>query len=153
MNSSTGRWVSDDDFFDRERELQILETRVRDGNHILLTGQRRMGKTSIARELGRRLEAEGWIFLFADVEGAICAEDVIADIAIALTISILFAWDRGTATPVSIVSKVSRRATNYKLRTAWQTRCMTRSALVSLTMCSPFLPVCGITPPCKGETG
>ena len=81
MNSSTGRWVSDDDFFNRDRELQILETRVRDGNHILLTGQRRMGKTSIARELGRRLEAEGWIFLFADVEGAICAEDVIADIA------------------------------------------------------------------------
>ncbi len=81
MNSSTGRWVSDDDFFNRERELRILETRVRDGNHILLTGQRRMGKTSIARELGRQLEAEGWIFLFADVEGATCAEDAIADIA------------------------------------------------------------------------
>ena len=81
MKSSTGRWVSGEDFFDRERELQVLETRVRDGNHILLTGQRRMGKTSVARELGRRLEDHGWIFLFADVEGATCAEDVIADIA------------------------------------------------------------------------
>ena len=81
MNSSTGRWVSGDNFFDRERELQILEMRVRDRNHILLTGQRRMGKTSIVQELGRRLEAEGWIFLFADVEGATCAEDAIADIA------------------------------------------------------------------------
>lgn len=55
MNSSTGRWVSGDNFFNRERELQILETRVRDRNHVLLTGQRRMGKTSIAQELGRRL--------------------------------------------------------------------------------------------------
>ena len=36
----------------------------------LLTGQRRMGKTSIVRELGRRLESEGWVFLFVDVEGA-----------------------------------------------------------------------------------
>ena len=81
MNSSTGRWVSGDNFFNRERELQILEMRVRDRNHILLTGQRRMGKTSIVQELGRRLEAEGWIFLFADVEGATCAEDAIADIA------------------------------------------------------------------------
>ena len=81
MNSSTGRWVSGDNFFNRERELRILETRVRDRNHILLTGQRRMGKTSIARELGRRLETKGWIFLFVDVEGATCAEDVIADIA------------------------------------------------------------------------
>ena len=81
MRSSTGRWVSGDDFFDREAELRILESRVRDRNHVLLTGQRRMGKTSILRELGRRLEADGWIFLFVDVEGATCAEDAIADIA------------------------------------------------------------------------
>ena len=81
MRSSTGRWVSGGDFFDRERELQVLKTRILGGNHILLTGQRRMGKTSVARELGRRLEGEGWIFLFADVEGATCAEDAIADIA------------------------------------------------------------------------
>lgn len=81
MKSSTGRWVSGNDFFNRERELQILETRVRDHNHVLLTGQRRMGKTSVTQELGRRLEAEGWGFLFADVERATCAEDAIADIA------------------------------------------------------------------------
>ena len=36
-----------------------------------------MGKTSIARELGRRLEGEGWICLFADVEGSTCAEDAV----------------------------------------------------------------------------
>ena len=81
MKSFTGPPVIGDNFFDRDRELQILERRVRDGNHILLTGQRRMGKTSIARELGRRLEDKGWGFLFVDVEGANSAEDVIADIA------------------------------------------------------------------------
>jgi len=82
LKSSTGRWVSGDDFFDREPELRILEQRVREGNHVLLTGQRRMGKTSITRELGRRLTASGgWSALFTDVEDAICPEDVIADIA------------------------------------------------------------------------
>lgn len=81
MKSSTGRWVSGIDFFNRETELRILESRVRDNNHVLLTGQRRMGKTSILRELGRRLEDEDWVFLFADVEGATCPEDVIAQIA------------------------------------------------------------------------
>ena len=81
MKLATGRWVSGDDFFDRESELRVLDARARAGNHTLLTGQRRMGKTSIARELGRRLEAQGWVFLFTDVEGATCAEDVIADIA------------------------------------------------------------------------
>ena len=81
MKSSTGSWVSGNSFFNRESELRILEERVRTGNHTLLTGQRRMGKTSIARELGRRLEAQGWVSLFADVEGAASAEDVIAEIA------------------------------------------------------------------------
>ena len=81
MQSSTGRWVSGDNFFDRESELRLLESRVCGGNHVLLSGQRRMGKTSIARELGRRLESKGWTSLFIDVEGATCPEDVIAEIA------------------------------------------------------------------------
>ena len=81
MRSSTGRWVSGTDFFDRESELAVLRTRVRERNHLLLTGQRRMGKTSILQELGRRLEADDWLFLFVDVEGATCPEDAIADVA------------------------------------------------------------------------
>ena len=84
MKSATGRWVSGNDFFDRESELRVLDARVRAGNHTLLTGQRRMGKTSIVQELGRRLKDQGWVFLFTDVEGATCAEDVIADVAQAL---------------------------------------------------------------------
>ena len=51
MQFSTGRWVSGNDFFDREPEMQILETRVRNGDHTLLTEQRRMGKTSHHRPL------------------------------------------------------------------------------------------------------
>ena len=57
--TSTGRWVIGEDFFDRETDLEILEARVREGNHVLLSGQRRMGKTSVLRELGRRLENDG----------------------------------------------------------------------------------------------
>ena len=81
MRSSTGRWVIGDDFFDRTGELEILEARVRGRNHVLLSGQRRMGKTSVLRELGRRLESEGWIVLFVDVEGAASPEDAVADMA------------------------------------------------------------------------
>ena len=43
MRPTAGRWVSGDDSFDREGELRILESHVRDHNHLLLTGQRRMG--------------------------------------------------------------------------------------------------------------
>jgi len=83
MKSSTGHWVSGDDFFDREGELKLLESRVRDGNHMVMTGQRRMGKTSILRELGRRMEQKGWVFLFADVEADRSEEDVITSLATA----------------------------------------------------------------------
>lgn len=40
-----------------------------------------MGKTSVARELGRHLEASGWISLFVDLGSTSSEEDVIADIA------------------------------------------------------------------------
>lgn len=62
----------------------MFESQVRNGNHLLVAGQRRMGKTSILQELGRRLKADGWSFLFVDIEGATCPEDVIADLARAL---------------------------------------------------------------------
>ena len=46
-------WVDGDRFFDREAEIKALAARVRDGTHTLLTAQRRMGKTSLVRELFR----------------------------------------------------------------------------------------------------
>ena len=81
MEPSVGPPVTGDDFFNRENELRLLEARVRSGTHILLAGQRRMGKTSIAKELGRRLQNDGWEFLFVDVEDAASPQDVIRDIA------------------------------------------------------------------------
>ena len=81
MRSSTGRWVVGEDFFDRKSELAILRARAKDRNHVVLSGQRRMGKTSLLQELGHQLTNEGWLVLFVDVEAATCAEDVIADIA------------------------------------------------------------------------
>lgn len=81
MKPATGRWVTGDDFFGREADLRQLEHRVRNRDPVLLTGQRRVGKTSIAHELGRRMKAGGWIFLFADVEGATSPEEFVTEIA------------------------------------------------------------------------
>ena len=80
MRSSTGHRVSGDDLIDREPEPASLGRLVREGNHVLLTRRRRIGKTSLLRELGHQLEDEGWIFLFSDVEGAVSREDVVADL-------------------------------------------------------------------------
>ena len=81
MRSLAGAPVTGADFFNRDAELRLLDAKVRGGTHILLAGQRRMGKTSVAKELGRRLHADGWEFLFVDVEDADSPQDVIRDIA------------------------------------------------------------------------
>lgn len=50
MKLATGRWVTGDDFFGREADLRQLESQVRNRNPVLLTGQRRIGKTSKSNE-------------------------------------------------------------------------------------------------------
>jgi len=59
LKKGGSNWVEGEKFFDREIELETLEERVRDGTHTLLTAQRRMGKTSLVRELLRRLGETG----------------------------------------------------------------------------------------------
>lgn len=82
MESRTGGWVSGDDFFGRETDLRILGTKVRERNHVLLSGPRRTGKTSVAQELGRRLAEEGWAFLYLDVERTGTPEEFVLELAL-----------------------------------------------------------------------
>ena len=87
-------WVDGDRFFDRDTELEALRERVRDGNHTLLTAQRRMGKTSLVRELLRSLNEEGeFATVFVDFEAANDAADVIAEIA-TQSKPLASVWDR-----------------------------------------------------------
>lgn len=94
LRKAGGNWVDGDQFFDRDAELEALTERVKDGTHTLLTAQRRMGKTSLVRELLRRLDGEGeFETLFVDLEGAENAADAIAEFAIQAR-SVQSAWNR-----------------------------------------------------------
>ncbi|MCY4128246.1 MAG: ATP-binding protein [Gammaproteobacteria bacterium] len=84
MRLVTGSAVTGEDFFGREIELDHLLQKVINGDHILLTGQRRMGKTSLARELGRQLEERDWVSIYVDVEGASSIKDLIRKIGHAI---------------------------------------------------------------------
>ena len=78
-----GNWVDGDRFFDRESELEELTQRVQNGTHTLPTAQRRMGKTSLVRELLRRLNEEGqFATVFVDLEDSMDAADAAAELAI-----------------------------------------------------------------------
>ena len=87
-------WVDGENFFDRETELEALEERVREGTHTLLTAQRRMGKTSLVRELQRRLSGTGeFEVVFVDLEAAADPADAIAEIGIQVK-PVHTAWNR-----------------------------------------------------------
>ena len=94
LRKAGGNWVEGNRFFDREAELEALAERVRDGAHTLLTAQRRMGKTSLVRELLRRLKDEGrFETIFVDLEGAFDPADAVAEIGFQAR-SAKGAWDR-----------------------------------------------------------
>ena len=83
LEKAGGNWVEGDRFFDRDVEIEALAERVRNGTHTLLTAQRRMGKTSLVRELLRRLADEGrFETIFVDLEGAADPADAIAEIGL-----------------------------------------------------------------------
>ena len=87
-------WVDGGNFFGREVELGALEERVREGTHTLLSAQRRMGKTSLVRELQRRLVNSGeFEAVFIDLEAATSPADAIAEIGVQ-TRHVRAAWDR-----------------------------------------------------------
>ena len=94
LRKGGSNWVEGDRFFDRELELEALEERVRDGTHTLLTAQRRMGKTSLVRELLQRLTQTGdFEAVFVDLEAAMDPADVIAEIG-ARSKRVGGAWER-----------------------------------------------------------
>lgn len=83
LKKGGSNWVDGDQFFGREIELKVLEEHVHNGTHTLLTAQRRMGKTSLLRELMRRLRETGdFDTIFVDVEAARNQVDMVAELGI-----------------------------------------------------------------------
>lgn len=94
LKKAGANWVDGDRFFDRGGELDVLTARVQNGTHTLLTAQRRMGKTSLVRELLRRLAAEGrFETVFVDLEDVCTAADAVVEIGVEAR-HVRDAWDR-----------------------------------------------------------
>ncbi len=108
-------WVDGENFFDRETELEALEERVREGTHTLLTAQRRMGKTSLVRELQRRLAETGaFEVVFVDLEAATDPADAIAEIGVQAK-PVRAAWDRIVTSFANLVRSAGDRIEELSL--------------------------------------
>ncbi len=127
MKGAVGNWVMGEEFWGREHELTELRELLDGGAHVLLVAPRRVGKTSLMRELGRRLESTHRC-LFVDLEGAQSPADAIAELGLA-TRSHLSLWKRTQEVFRGLldnVESVGAYEVSIKLRegtaTGWQTR-------------------------------
>jgi hypothetical protein len=130
ISPTVGNWVSEQDFYGREAEVEQVCGMIRSGQSLSISAPRRVGKTSLMREVVRLLNAEGAgqiRSVFVDVEGAATPEDVIAEVAaccerhrtMATTVKRWAARLLGNAEVDLQFAKIDLSAA---LRSDWQTR-------------------------------
>ena len=83
LRQAQGNWVDGDRFWGREGDIRILTSMIDDGAHISIVAQRRMGKTSLMKELARRL-GDRYVCLFLDLQKESVPADAIAELALLL---------------------------------------------------------------------
>lgn len=83
LKQAQGNWVDGDRFWGREDDIRILTRKIDEGAHISLVAQRRMGKTSLMKELCRRMQDE-YVCLFLDLQKESDPADAIAELALKL---------------------------------------------------------------------
>jgi len=83
LKQADGKVVIGNEFWDREDDIRILTERIDNGAHQLLVAQRRMGKTSLLKEIARRLD-DRYTCLFIDLQQAKDPADAIAEISASL---------------------------------------------------------------------
>ncbi|MBK9262325.1 MAG: ATP-binding protein [Polyangiaceae bacterium] len=83
LKKEVGNWVAGEErFWDRETEIPHLIELLENGAHVLLVAPRRVGKTSLMREVARRIEGR-FTCLFIDLQKAQTPADAMAELAFA----------------------------------------------------------------------
>lgn len=80
--NKVGPWVVEDAFFGRDHDRRRLAGLLTDGMHVSLTAQRRVGKTSLLRQVALDLKTS-LTCLYVDLQNATDAVDAIVQIALA----------------------------------------------------------------------
>ncbi|EAT58287.1 ATP-binding protein [Chlorobium ferrooxidans] len=83
LKQGYSNWVDGDRFWGREDDIRLLTQKIDGGANILLVAQRRMGKTSLMKELQRRRQ-NSYITLFIDLQKATDSEDMIVELSLSL---------------------------------------------------------------------
>jgi hypothetical protein len=121
LRQAQGNWVDGDRFWGREDDIRILSRMIDNGAHISLVAQRRMGKTSLMKELARLL-SNRYVCLYLDLQKESGPADAIAELALVLKPHKSL-WEKGLGlfanalkTVVGSIEEVSYSDIGVKLR-------------------------------------
>ncbi len=78
-----GNYVTGERFWGRENEINYLLELISEGASVSIIAQRRIGKTSLMHEAGKRLSPDDHIVLHIDVQSAHSAADLVGKLALA----------------------------------------------------------------------
>ncbi len=79
LKGQVGNWVAGDTFWDRHDEIALLRDHLEGGRHVMIIAPRRVGKTSLMREVANQLQ-DDFYSVFVDVED--CRDPADAIVAI-----------------------------------------------------------------------
>ena len=96
LQPALGNYASGDRFWNRQREVAEIRAYLADGQGVLLTGPRRVGKTSVVRRVLEDMSASSSC-VFVDVEQHDTPGEMFAGIAAALAGADVGFWHRITA--------------------------------------------------------
>jgi hypothetical protein len=81
LKQSQGNVVTGDRFWDREKDVELFIEKIEEGAHILLVAQRRMGKTSLMKEVAERI-GDKYFCLFVDLQKSASGADAITELSV-----------------------------------------------------------------------
>lgn len=110
MTIPVGSIARGEDFFDREREREQLWDAL-EGNHIVISGPRRLGKSSVLERMKEDAEGKGFIAELIDVEGIDNPRDFIHEISHMFPEASVSALMKKLGGKIGSLSKVVRKVT------------------------------------------
>jgi hypothetical protein len=79
LERAIGNFVTGDKFWDREKEIQLFTELLDEGAHILMAAPRRIGKTSLMREVALRI-SDRYYCLHVDLQKSESPADAVAEL-------------------------------------------------------------------------
>lgn len=107
LKRALGKVVSGELFWNREKEKELFIEKLREGAHITLVAQRRMGKTSLLAETAKLLKGE-FICIFIDLQQAKGGPDAIVEMGLKIREQYPSLWEKTKGVFGNILDKIEK---------------------------------------------